>query len=409
MRIKNQYYLEQSSLLNGMLFLERLAYHGLKTFVYYYLISKAINLYNTDAKELLLTFSLALLFARIFGGLIVDFLLSEKVSILVSCSLQILGIILFMQEQLSIFYLGMFVFILGQALFSPTILKQIGSLYYERKNKLDGALTFNYLALNLGSFLAPFAFGLLDMTETYTSGFVSCIICFFLIIGLSFFLKSTTNKPKENQESFNPPNRVYGIIFGSILGLFLYFLFQRILNNSMSNFNESKYQLINSSMIITLLPALIPLAAYLIFGIIWNRVQFPALLKVTIGFGIASISIIAAILTMSNIETNNPVFIASFIILSGLGEVLVAPIFLSLILQYYPQKYMGTFSGLALSSFGFLSVFIGNKLFTGIGEWNYQLLTLISGAGFFICTIILLILFLLTKTKDATSNHLDEF
>lgn len=403
------YYLEQASILNSMLFLERFAYYGLLTFTYNYLISEAMNLYGDDATELLFTFSSALLFARIFGGLMVDFLFGNKISFLVSCGLQILGIVLFMQEKLGLFYLGMFVFIAGQALFSPSILKSAGLLYQNRKHKLDGAVSINTFAINLGSFLAPLAFHYLELASTFKTGFTTCIVCFVIIAGLSFLIRKNAPDTEIDSSVQDPGSRVNETIFLSIFGLFLYWLFIQLLNRSMSHFNYSGFRSGSVDTFIVLIPALIPLAGYLIFGIIWNRIKFPSLLKLVIGFGLATISIFVAILTMENSQSDKPVFMISFISLNFLGEIMLVPTLLSLILQVAPQKLMATFSGLALSAYGFLAMFIGNKLFDTIGEGDYQLMTIVSGAGFFFCTLTVLILFLLTRKKDVVHNHLDEF
>lgn len=405
----NNYYLGQSSILNSLLFLERLAFYGLQTFAFSYLISDAMNLYGDDANELLLRFASALLFARIFGGLIVDFLLGPKLSIIVSATLQIVGILLFMQKQLGMFYLGMFVFILGQSIFSPAILKSIGTVYSSKKIKMDGAITLSLFAINLGSFLAPRAFHYFDLADTFENGFTSCIICFVIIIGLCFLIRYPQNPPEENQTGLEFGNRVNEVIFLSILGLFLYWLFRQLLDQSMLNFNYSGFRSSGASMFASMIPALIPLAGYLIFGILWNRFKFSPLLKIIIGFATAAISIIAAILTMANSQTDDSIFMTSFISLSFIGEILIVPIFLSLILQYSPKKLMATYSGVALAAFGFLSMFIGNKIFNEIGDDNYRIATIISGIGFFFCTLIVLILFLLTRKKDISSNHLDEF
>lgn len=409
MSANKYYYLGQSSVLNSLLFLERFAFYGLQTFAFSYLISDAMNLYGDDANELLLTFASALLFARVFGGLIVDFLLGPKVSILVSSALQIIGILLFMQKQLSLFYLGMFVFILGQCIFSPAILKSIGSVYSAKKNKMDGAITLSLFAINLGSFLAPRAFHYFEFADTFENGFTSCIICFLIIIGLCFLVKYPKN-PEENQPSLEFSNRTNELIFLSILGLFLYWLFETLLNRSMSNFNYSGFRRSDDvSLFVSMIPALIPVVGYLIFGIIWNRFKFPPLLKIVIGFAAATISIVAAIMTMANSQTDDPKFMTAFLCLSFIGEILVVPIFLSLILQYSPKKLMATYSGVALAMFGFLSMYIGTKIYDEAGDGNYGLITLVAGGGFFFAGVTALIVFLLTKKKDASSTHLDEF
>lgn len=415
MSANKYYYLGQSSILNSLLFLERFAYYGLQTFAFSYLISEAMNLYGDDANELLLTFASALLFARVFGGLIVDFLLGPKLSIIVSSALQIIGILLFMQKQLSLFYLGMFVFILGQSLYSPAILKSIGTIYSAKKNKLDGAITLSLFAINLGSFIAPRAFHYFELADTFENGFISCIICFVVIIGLCFLIKYPKDSSEENQLNLDPDinrdgTRVNEVIFLSILGLFLYWLFETLLNKSMSNFNYSGFRRSEDiSLFVSMIPSLIPLIGYLIFGILWNRFKFSPLLKIVIGFAVATISIVAAIMTMANSQTDDPKFMTGFLCLNFIGEILIVPICLSLILQYSPKKLMGTYSGVALAMFGFLSMFIGTKIYDGIGDGNYQIATLIAGGGFFFSTLTALIIFLLTKKKDVSSNHLDEF
>ncbi|WP_343630962.1 MFS transporter [Fluviicola sp.] len=409
MPANNYYYLGQSSLLNSLLFLERFAFYGLQTFAYSYLISEAMNLYGDDANELLLTFASALLFARIFGGLIVDFLLGPKVAIIVSSALQIFGILLFMKESLGMFYLGMFVFILGQCMFSPAILKSIGLAYSGRKQKMDGAMTLSIFAINLGSFLAPRAFRYLELADTFKNGFTSCIVCFILIIGLCFLIKKPQEPAEEIQTTSEFGNRVNEVIFLSILGLFVYWLFETLLNRTMENFNYSGFRSSDNSLLVNMIPALIPLIGYIVFGILWNRFKFHPLLKIIIGFGAASISILAAIITMSNSQTDDPKFMTAFLCLNFIGEILIVPIFLSLILQHAPKKLMGTYSGAALAMFGFLSMFIGNKIYEGIGDGNYQITTIVAGIGFFFSTITVLIVFLLTRKRDVAHAHLDEF
>ena len=414
MPTNNYYYLGQSSLLNSLLFLERFAFYGLQTFAYSYLISESLNLYGDDANELLLTFASALLFARIFGGLIVDFLLGPKIGIIVSCALQIFGILLFMKETLGMFYLGMFVFIVGQCIFSPAILKSIGAVYSNRKLKMDGAMTLSIFAINLGSFLAPRAFRHLELAETFKSGFTTCIICYLIIIGLCFLI----SKPKEpadeihtNQDAddYRYGSRINEVIFLSILGLFVYWLFETLLNRTMENFNYSGFRSSDNSLFVSMIPALIPLIGYLIFGIVWNRFKFSPLLKISIGFGAATISILAAIITMSNSQTDDPKFMTAFLCLNFIGEILIVPIFLSLILQYAPRKLTGTYSGAALAMYGFLSMFIGNKIYEAIGDGNYAITTIVAGVGFFFSALIMLIIFLLSRKKDVAHAHLDEF
>lgn len=403
------YYLGQSSILNTLLFLERFAFHGFQTFAYSYLVSDAMNLYGDDAAELLTTFVSALLFARIFGGLIVDFLLGPKIAIIVSSALQILGILLFMKGQLGLFYLGMFVFMLGQCMFSPAIMKALGTTYSDRKYKMDGAITLSLFAINLGSFIAPRAFHYLDLAETFDGGFTTCIVCFLIIIGGCFLIKKNQNASEETPGGLEFGNRINEVIFLSILGLFVYWLLQQLLNRSMQNFNYSGFRNSDNSLFITMIPALIPLLGYLVFGILWNRFKFSPLLKIAIGFIAATVSILAAFLTMNNSQVDDPKFMISFISLSFIGEILIVPIFLSLILQYAPKKLMGTFSGAALAAFGFLSMFLGNKIYDGIGDGNYGKSIIIAGIGFLLSALTMLIVFLLTRTKDTTSAHLDEF
>ena len=177
----------------------------------------------------------------------------------------------------------------------------------------------------------------------------------------------------------------------------------------MSNFNYSGFRSGSVDRFMSMIPYLVPLAGYLLFGILWNRFQFSSLLKIVIGFALATVSIVAAILTMANSQTDSPIFMTSFICLNFVGEILITPIFLSFILQHAPKRLMATFSGLALAIFGFLSMFIANKVYDGAGDGSYRVFTLVSGGGFFLCTLSALILFLLTRTKDVSGNHLDEF
>jgi POT family proton-dependent oligopeptide transporter len=106
--------------------------------------------------DLLTSGLLALMYATpIVGGYLADKVLGEALSLLLSLWLSVLGLVLMALPTLFGFEIGMAAFALSSGL-NVTISVMIGRNYVASDPRREGGYTLYYLAVNVGSFVAPF-------------------------------------------------------------------------------------------------------------------------------------------------------------------------------------------------------------------------------------------------------------
>lgn len=106
--------------------------------------------------DLLTSGLLALMYATpIVGGYLADKVLGEALSLLLSLWLSVLGLVLMALPSLFGFEIGMAAFALSSGL-NVTLSVMIGRNYAAGDPRREGGYTLFYLAVNAGSFVAPF-------------------------------------------------------------------------------------------------------------------------------------------------------------------------------------------------------------------------------------------------------------
>jgi len=120
----------------------------------------------------------------IFGGLIADKLTGQRRAVVLGAIVMAIGEFTLMSPNL--FFLGLFLLILGNGLFKPNISTQVGNLYKQGDPRRDGAFTIFYMGINLGAFLAPLVCGTLGQKVGWKWGFFAAGVG--MILGLLLYI-----------------------------------------------------------------------------------------------------------------------------------------------------------------------------------------------------------------------------
>ena len=79
-----------------------------------------------------------------------------------------------------VFYIGLFLIVLGTGLFKPNMSSIVGKMYPDGSDKKDGAFTIFYMGVNSGAFIGTLLVGWIGETFSWTAGFgLAGIFMFF--------------------------------------------------------------------------------------------------------------------------------------------------------------------------------------------------------------------------------------
>lgn len=145
---------------------ERFSYYGMRGILMLYMtklwIENGLNIPSADASLIYGYFTGFVYFTPLFGGLIADRFLGQRLAITIG------GITMF-AGQLTLFFLnthtgltiGLVLLVIGNGFFKPNISTIVGKLYREGDSRKDAAFSIFYMGINLGALLAPLVIGML--------------------------------------------------------------------------------------------------------------------------------------------------------------------------------------------------------------------------------------------------------
>ena len=149
---------------------ERFSYYGMRALLVLSLVASVesanpgFSLSQGDALRLYGLFTGFVYFTPLIGGWLADNYLGQRKSVIIGGVLMALGqftLAAAIPGNLSLFYIGLVILVLGNGFFKPNISTMVGDLYPEGDARRDGAFTIFYMGINAGAFLAPLVCGTL--------------------------------------------------------------------------------------------------------------------------------------------------------------------------------------------------------------------------------------------------------
>lgn len=129
----------------------------------------------------------------IIGGIIADRWLGQRNSVIVGAAIMAVGEFTLMAPHL--FFLGLFLLIIGNGFFKPNISTQVGNLYKPGDSRIDRAFSIFYVGINLGAFFSPLICGSLGEAYGYHWGYFAAGAG--MVIGLVSYLFALRTLPQD--------------------------------------------------------------------------------------------------------------------------------------------------------------------------------------------------------------------
>lgn len=394
--------IQDTVFLNSAVMLERMGYYGYRSILSLFLIQGAFHMDKDQAAEWFTLLTVAIPFSRIIGGLCSDLLLGSKWSMLAGGIAQAAGIVLVSIAHDQFLLVGFVLLIAGNALFSPAVYARIGRSYLALPDKMDAAYTVNYCAVNLGAFLGPLMIGLIGNETSFKIGFGIAAGC-MLISGLAALTLSNEEPLAKPESAPRTDISLIALLTGGVfLILTLYWMFYEMTNSGIlprvAIFDRSLNT--NSSFLYMLAFTFV---ASVVLAIVWFFVKVNTFLKIGIGLLLSAAG--ALLFLQSDTPQDEQQLFMVYAVLTGIGEVLISPLLISVLVQYARPKYFGTLIG-ASSVFSWLlpTLFMKNKVeFYGIVgmQWIW-----VGAIGFLVMGIVTLILVLALKGSSRPGNRL---
>jgi len=208
---------------------ERFSYYGMRALLILFLIAKIDDEgWGWEKKEayylygwyVMLVYLLPLL-----GGWLADNKWGHVKTVLVGASIITMGHGAMALSDLQIgmdlkfvFYIGLFLIVLGTGLFKPNMSSIVGKLYAEGSDKKDGGYTIFYMGVNSGAFIGTLLVGWIGETFSWTYGFgLAGIFMFFGLLQFYFarnvFGKEATEVRKNSKEELSIEEQAKNVPF----------------------------------------------------------------------------------------------------------------------------------------------------------------------------------------------------
>lgn len=168
---------------------QRFAFWGIANLLVIYLVQYK-KFSDILADQLFGIFTGVAFVLPLLGGYIADRCNYRLPVIWGMCSTAI-GCFLMATGNLSLLYLALILVSIGAAVFTPSIYALLGTLYHKQQHLREGGFSIYYSAVNIGAFAAMILIGALGQVSLWSIAFV--IAGFVQLSGLYFFSKALEN------------------------------------------------------------------------------------------------------------------------------------------------------------------------------------------------------------------------
>ena len=162
---------------------ERFSYYGMRALLVLSMVAatEAVNpgfgWTKGDALKLYAWYTGLVYFTPMIGGWLADNYLGQRKAVIMGALVMAAGqftLAASIGKDINLFYLGLFLMIIGNGLFKANISTMVGELYPAGDARRDGAFTIFYMGINLGAFLAPLVCSTLgEKVYTWSYGYLA--------------------------------------------------------------------------------------------------------------------------------------------------------------------------------------------------------------------------------------------
>lgn len=328
--------------------LERGAYYGFRALLIIYLLGETIAMDRMLVLTIIGLLTGSIVLSKVIGALLGDLILGNRRTILMGGVLQVMGTFSLFIPTTTGVYIGVFLMILGNGLFSPNLTANFGKLYLKKTTLLDAGFTLLYLFVNLGTFLGILLISYLGEKLGYRIGFILCgITMIFSLIPILYSKELEQNNCTNS--SLNINRRVSYILIAIIL-VGIYWTIDEI---ATIRLNDLQFQFKEVSSIQILKEFWHSLDAWFSFPIsilafvLWSRYYSSQFFKLTMGFLFGLLHLILLLVIPQTATEQYTILYIISILFLNISEIHITPIISSTITKYSNPKYLAITISLA--------------------------------------------------------------
>ena len=359
------------------------SFFGLQAMLVYYM-TKDLGFSQAKSSLIYGAYGAAAFFSPFFGGMIADRWLGRTPSVIIGCTMMMLGHFAMAFEPL--LFPALVLVALGNGLFLPPLAIQVGSLYADDDPRKAYAYSAYYMGINLGGLLAPLVCGTLGELYGWHWGFAAAGVG--MAVGLAIycsFLRLLPPEPKKAQLAAEEAPAVAPIIRQHVVTLILMVamvvLFRigyeqsgNVIALWVSDFTDRSLGgfTIPATWFQSINPLLIIIGTQILIRF-WRRRRAqettPHLLRrMAIGCVIAALAmlimVLAAIASGPGGARVSSLWVLTYFVLLTLGELFVIPVGLTLIESLAPVR----FASMAMGAW-YIAKFLGSLLAGFMGAY----------------------------------------
>ena len=356
---------------------ERASYYGMLAILAMY-AEQVLLMPEADAYELVGTYTGCVYLAALPGGIIADRKLGFMRAVFLGGLLMVLGHAVMTFGSLGALYAAMALISVGNGLFKPSMSCLVRKLYAPGDPRIDGGLSIFYLSVNIGAFLAPFIVAAIRARWGWHAAFGSAGIGLSIgmlqlaftkkFIGreqndaLGMVIELDEKKPMSWEKA---RGRVLAICLLSATAVFFFMAFSQNAT-TMVKWTEKcvdrrgipteVYEAANPLCILIFTP---------ILALMLRRVSVSTPVKIVVGMLLTAAAY--ALLWLASWKNGDGLshmgwVLGSYAVIT-VGEILVSPGGLGLVLKLAPPRWVGATTGL-----WYVSTAAGNKLGGKLGH-----------------------------------------
>jgi len=154
---------------------ERMSYYGMRGILVLFMTASiqdgGLDFSNSSASAIYGIYAAAVYLATLPGGWIADNLYGQQKTVLYGGIIIMFGHLILAIPNMSLFYFGLTLVVIGTGLLKPNISALVGGLYENKIDMRESGFTIFYMSINLGSILGFFICGYLGENIGWHYGF----------------------------------------------------------------------------------------------------------------------------------------------------------------------------------------------------------------------------------------------
>ncbi|MEO6903719.1 MAG: peptide MFS transporter [Bacteroidia bacterium] len=184
-----------------------------------------------DAFDIYGTFIALVFLSPFIGGLLADRILGYRLSIIIGGVMMGIGYCLLAIHELTVFYIALFLIILGNGFFKPNISTLLGNLYNDKKyiGLKDAGYNIFYMGINIGALICNFFAASLRNNFGWGAAFIAAGVGMFIgvivfVIGMKNYTHVDVLKPVKKEDA--SLTRIFGstIVPAVVVGIVGWFI-----------------------------------------------------------------------------------------------------------------------------------------------------------------------------------------